>query len=81
MKVNNEPTLKWWINYALRQRIRIISRLKSNVIRKGKTKFGIQVPSSVEEAKMINNINGNTLQRDMIEKEIMNSKVAFKLLS
>ena len=81
MKVHNEPAFKWQINDALQQRIRIISRLKSNVIRKEKTKFRIQIPSSVEEAKIIDDANSNTLQQDAIEKEIKNSKVAFKLLS
>ncbi|GFH48974.1 pol protein [Chaetoceros tenuissimus] len=41
LKVQDEPAFKWWIKHALRQRARLISRLKSNVIRKGKTKFGI----------------------------------------
>ena len=81
MKVHDEPAFKWWTNYALQQRTKIISRLKSNVIRKGKTKFGTQVPSSVEEAKMIDNTNSNSLWQDMIEKEIKNSRVTFKLLS
>ena len=81
MKVQDEPAFKWWISHVLRQRTRIISRLKSNVIRKGETKFGIQVPGSVEEAKKIDEANGNTLWQDAIEKEMKNSKVAFKLLS
>lgn len=58
--VQHEPAFKWWINHALRQRTRLISRLKSNVIRKGKTKFGIHVPSSLDEAIKIDEANGKT---------------------
>ena len=61
IKVQDKPAFKWWINHTLRQRTRIISRLKSNVIRKEKTKFGIQIPGSVDEAKKIDDLNGNTL--------------------
>ncbi|GFH50430.1 hypothetical protein CTEN210_06904 [Chaetoceros tenuissimus] len=81
LKVQDEPAFKWWINHALRQRARLISRLKSNVIRKGKTKFGIQVPGSWEEAIKIDEANNYTLWHDAIKKEMVNAKCAFKLLA
>jgi hypothetical protein len=81
MKVHNEPAFKWWIKHALRQRSRIISRLKSKVIRKGKTKFGIEVPGSWEQAVKIDQKNNNRLWQDAIDKEYRNAQCAFKLLA
>ncbi|GFH61944.1 pol protein [Chaetoceros tenuissimus] len=81
LKVQDEPAFKWWTNHALRQRARMISRLKSNVIRKGKTKFGIQVPGTWKEAVKIDEANNNTLWQDAINKEMVNAKCAFKLLA
>ena len=81
MKVHNEPAFKWWVNHALRQRAQIISRLKSKIVKKGKTKFGIQVPGSWEEAVKIDGANNNRLWQDAIDKEYRNAQVAFKVLS
>ncbi|GFH50714.1 hypothetical protein CTEN210_07190 [Chaetoceros tenuissimus] len=55
--------------------------LKSNVIRKGKTKFGIQIPGTWKEAVGIDDTNGNRLWQDAIEKEMANAKCALKLLA
>jgi hypothetical protein len=79
MKIEDEPAFKWWVKHALRQQSRIISRLKSTVIQKGKTKFGIKVPGTWDEAIEIDLANGNTLWQDAIEKEMKNAKVAFKM--
>ena len=77
---NEEPAFKWWVKKALRHRDRMISRLHTRRCRKGRMKFGIEVPGTVEEALRLDEINGNTLWRDAINKEMKNSKVAFELL-
>ena len=43
-------------------------------------KFGICVPKTVEEDKMIDEMNGNTLWQDAIHKEMDAVCVAFKIL-
>ena len=77
--VQHEPAFKWWIATALKEKKRLISRLQSRRIRKGRMKFGIMIPGSVEEAIELDRKNGNTLWQDSIKKEMKNSKVAFSL--
>ena len=43
-------------------------------------KFGIDIPGTVEQAIKLDTANGNTLWQDAIKKEMINSRVAFKLL-
>jgi len=43
-------------------------------------KYGIEIPTSVEDAKRIDNINGNTLWMDALRKEMYNIGVAFEVL-
>ena len=77
--VENEPAFKWWVPSALREKKRLISRLVSRRVRKGRMKFGIMVPGSVEEAIELDRINNNTFWQDAIKKEMKNSRCAFEL--
>ena len=78
--VNKEPAFNWWTKHTMRRRDRIISKLKSQRVRKGRMKFGIDIPGTVDQAIKLDNENGNTLWQDSIKKEMINSRVAFKLL-
>ena len=81
-KLDNEPAFKWWVKHTMKKRDRIISKINtSHYHRKGKMKFGITVPGTVEEALSLDQKNGNTLWHDAIEKEMKNSRIAFELLS
>ena len=81
-KIDNEPAFKWWVRHTLKKRDRIISKTASSrPHRKGKMKFGIRVPTTVEEAMQLDHKNGNTLWHDAIEKEMKNSRIAFELLN
>ena len=42
-------------------------------------KFGIKVPATVEEARLFDAENGNTLWQDAINKEMANSRIAFEV--
>ena len=44
-------------------------------------KFGIRVPKTVEEAKLLDQENGNTLWQDVTCKEMDAVHVAFKILN
>ena len=79
-KVHNEPAFKWWTGHVLKKRERIISRLKSQMVRKGRMKFGIEIPGDAQQALALDKKNGNTFWTDAIKKEMKNSRVAFKLL-
>lgn len=78
--LQKEPAFNWWVKSTLRQRDRLVSKLKSNVVRKGRMKFGIDIPGTVKQALDLDEKNGNTLWQDAIEKEMKNSRIAFKLL-
>ena len=79
-KVSNEPAFKWWVGHVLKKRERIIARLKSQMVRKGRMKFGIEIPGDAQQAIALDKKNGNTFWTDAIKKEMKNSRVAFKLL-
>ena len=79
-KIADQPAFKWWVSKVLKKRDCIVSRLKTLRCRKGRMKFGIHVPGSVEDAMKLDKANGNTLWQDAIEKEMKNASVAFQLL-
>ena len=76
----SEPAFKWWVKHTLRHRDQIVSCLKATRYRKGRMKFGIQIPGTVEEALKLDSEAGNELWRKAIEKEWTNSRVVFKML-
>ena len=78
--VQKEPAFNWWVHKVLKNRDYIISKLKSHVVRKGRMKFGIEIPGTVEQALALDKKTGNTFWYDAIKKEMENSRVAFKLL-
>ena len=80
--LQHEPAFTWWVNHTLKKRDRIIKKVKTSYPhRKGKLKYGIIVPSTVEEALQLDRKNNNTLWTDAMEKEMKNSRIAFELLS
>ena len=77
--ISDEPAFAWWVPYVLRKRNRILAAVKGRVIKKTH-KFGIEIPTTVEQALEIDKKNGNTLWQDAINKEMKNVRVAFKVL-
>ena len=80
-KLHNEPAFKWWVNHTLKKRDRIIKKVNTaRPHRKGKLKYGILVPSTVDEALRLDKKNNNTLWADAMDKEMKNARIAFELL-
>ena len=77
---HHEPAFKWWVSHVLKKRDRLISKVKHHCL-KGRTKFGIDVPRTDQEALALDRQNNNTLWQDAITKEMQNARIAFKLLS
>ena len=77
--IDDEPAFKWWVPYTLRRRDRIIAGINSR-ISKVTHKYGVELPTSVNQAKQLDDKNGNTLWVDAINKEMENLKVAFDIL-
>ena len=58
-----------------------MNKVKSRIKKGRKTKFGIEVPDTVEDALRLDRENGNNFWREAIEKEMKNSRIAFEILS
>ena len=76
--ISMEPTFAWWVPFVLKKRNRILAKVKSKYWLRTH-KFGIGIPKSVEEAKKIDEQNGNTLWWDTICKEMKNVRPAFEV--
>ena len=63
----------------MKKRDHIISKVKARFLKKSH-KFGVEVPTSVEEAYKLDHNNNNNLWRDSIKKEMTNVAVAFHIL-
>ena len=67
------------MRYTLRKRDRIIASVRPRVLKRTH-KYGIEIPTSVEHARVLDRKNGNTLWMDALAKEMYNVSVAFEIL-
>ena len=74
--LEEEPAFKWWVRSTLRQRDRMIAKVKTKYWRTSH-KFGIRVPKSVTEAYDIDRQTGTDFWTKAILKEMKNVRVAF----
>ena len=74
--LQTEAAFAWWVPYVQRKRRLIIGKLKSKYWQRTH-KYGIRIPKSIEEAKAIDEENGNTLWMDAIRMEMANVMTAF----
>ena len=70
-RVSLEPSFTWWASYVLKNRNRIIKKVKSKYW-VWTHKYGIKVPKNVEQEKQIEEQNCDTLWWDSIGTEIKN---------
>ena len=77
--IDKEPAFIWWVPYTLRRRDRIIAGVNARV-KTTTHKYGVELPRTIDEALAFDKLNGNTLWRDAINKEMGNLKVAFDIL-
>ena len=63
--ISMEPAFTWWVPFMLKKRNRILAKEKSKYWLRTHT-FGIHIPKLVEEAKKIDEQNGDTLWWDTI---------------
>jgi len=78
-EIQHEPAFTWWTEHVLKKRDRIIGKVTKRYT-KVTHKFGIELPESVEHAYAIDKRNGNTLWTDAIHQEMLNVRIAFKIL-
>ena len=78
-KLSDEPAVKWWVKQTLKGRNKLINKFNTRVTSK-KIKFGVEVPSTVEEVLHLDLKNGHKLWQEAIAKEMANSRVSFQIL-
>ena len=66
-RISEESSFAWWVPYTLKKRDHIIAKAKARFLNNSH-KFGVEVPTSVEEAYKIDKKNNSTLWRDGIKK-------------
>ena len=76
-KIDTEPAFAWWVPYVVKKRLAIIQKVKSKYWERTH-KYGIRIPKTVQEAKEIDQQNGDTLWMDAIRQEMRNCRVAFQ---
>ena len=80
--VDHEPDFNWWEKQVLRRQDKIISKVNHRGAKKYVRKtmnFGIECPTTLQEAMSLDNKNGNNLWSDVISKEIHYVRVAFDI--
>ena len=77
--ITDEAAFIWWVRYTLRKRDVILSKVKARIC-KTTHKYGIEIPTSVENAHEIDVKNNNDLWQKAIDKEMTNVGVAFQVL-
>jgi hypothetical protein len=77
--IADEPAFDWWVPNTLRKRDIILSKINAR-IRKTAHKYGIEIPTSVENAMEIDRSNNNTFWKDALAKEMTEVGVAFEVL-
>ena len=77
-KIAMEPDFAWWVPYTLIKRNQIISKVKSKYWLRTH-KFEIRIPKSVEEAKCLDQENGDSQWWEAICNEMRNVRPAFEV--
>ena len=71
-----DPAFDWWVPHTLKNRNRIIAKVKSKYWLKTQ-KFGVKVPNNTKQAIEFDHENGNTLWWDAVCQK-MNVRPAFE---
>ena len=78
--IATEPAFTWGVNYEIREKSAIISKIKS-LYWQTTHRYDVRLPKTTAEALRIDYENGDTLWWDAICKEMANVRVAFEEFS
>ena len=67
----------WWASHVLKIKAVIISKVKS-LYWQTTHRYGIKLPKTIAEAKILDKKNGNTLWWDAILKKMHNGRISFE---
>ena len=77
-KINDQPAFAWWVLSTINKRNKIINAITR--VPKKLMKYGIRIPSCVDEALKFDKENNDDLWTKAITKELKNVLIAFRLL-
>mmetsp|Transcript_2939 Transcript_2939/g.6245 ORF Transcript_2939/g.6245 Transcript_2939/m.6245 type:complete len:166 (-) Transcript_2939:1675-2172(-) len=77
--IADEPAFAWWVPWTLKKRRAILSAVKG--MKRKTHKYGIEIPTSVEHARRLDQQNGDTMWMDALKKEMYNVGIAFEILA
>ena len=77
--IHEEPAFIWWVPFTLRQRDKIIASVNTRA-KRTTHKYGIEVPTSINHARKLDQTNGDSCWENAIQLEMANVKVAFEIL-
>lgn len=72
----DEPAFAWWAQHSMKKCNQIIKKVKSKYW-ECMHKYGMRVPKNIQEAKTIDEENGDTLWMDAIRQKMTNVHIAF----
>ena len=75
--LDKELAFAWWVKYTVKKKARIVSNIKSKYWQYT-YKYGIQIPKSVKEVRILDKENQNTLWWEVLMKEM---KMSVQLLN
>ena len=78
--IDNEPAFDWWVVPTLKRRKAIVAALKTRM-RQTRHKYGIEIPTSIEHAKELDQNDGSDFWMKALAKEMYNVGVAFEILA
>jgi hypothetical protein len=79
--IDDEVTFAYWVPYTLRKHDVIISAMESCCNKRKVThKYGLEVPTSIKHACLLDEKNGDKYWRDALSKEMKNVGIAFQVL-
>ena len=77
--IADEAAFAWWVPYTLKKRNVIIGKVQAQ-FRKTTHKYGVELPSIINNAKQLDSKNNNSLWCDALAEEMYNVGVAFEVL-
>ena len=73
--IDDEPAFLWWVGPTLKRRKAIVAALKTQM-RQTKHKYGIEIPTSIEHTKELDQKDGSDFWMKALAKEMYNVGVA-----
>ena len=76
-KITDEPEFSWWVPYTLNKKNIVLSKVKTNYWRTTH-KYVVRLPNNVTESMQIDQANGNTYWKYVLDKDMKKADIVYK---